>query len=113
MKTMNQVAMAWWAANQGKFESAQRALIQQKIQNLPDEKSIVLSSIELKDPTMYVIIEFFVGYLGIHRFMLGETGMGILELLTGGGCGILWLIDLFTITGKVKKANYNAVMPFL
>lgn len=110
---MNAVGVAWWSSNQNKFEAAQKALLHQKIQNMTDEKAMLLSSIELKDPTMFLLIEAFLGCFGVHRFMLGETGMGILELLTGGLCGILWLIDLFTITGKVKKANYNAVLPYL
>jgi TM2 domain-containing membrane protein YozV len=37
------------------------------------------------------------GALGIHRFYLGYTGIGILMLLTGGVCGILLLIDFIRI----------------
>tara|TARA_B100001758_G_C18413724_1_gene617780 strand:- start:2650 stop:2958 length:309 start_codon:yes stop_codon:yes gene_type:complete len=40
---------------------------------------------------------FFVGSLGIHRFMLGDTTNGVLMLLTAGGCGIWALIDLINI----------------
>jgi len=40
---------------------------------------------------------FFFGYLGVHRFMKGDIGMGILYLLTGGLCGIGVLIDLIKI----------------
>lgn len=80
---------------------------------MTDEKAIVLSSIELKDPTIMLVIELFLGGWGVHRFMLGETGMGILMLLTGGLCGILWFVDLFTVVGKTKQYNFNAVLPYL
>jgi TM2 domain-containing membrane protein YozV len=52
------------------------------------------------------IICWVVGGLGIHRFMLGHTGIGVLMLLTGGVCGILWIIDLIRIlTGSLKYAD--------
>ena len=52
------------------------------------------------DITTFLIC-FFLGGLGVHRFMKGDIGMGILYLLTGGLCGIGWLIDLIKIaTGK-------------
>jgi len=52
------------------------------------------------------IICWFGGFLGIHRFMLGHTGMGVLMLLTGGVCGIMVLVDLIMIlTGKLKYAD--------
>ena len=40
---------------------------------------------------------YFVGVLGVHRFMLGDTKNGILMLLTLGGCGIWALIDFINI----------------
>ena len=40
---------------------------------------------------------YFVGVLGIHRFMIGDTKNGILMLLTLGGCGIWALIDFINI----------------
>ena len=52
------------------------------------------------------IVCFFVGGLGIHRFMMGYTGIGILMLLTGGLFGILALIDFVRIlTGSLKMAD--------
>ena len=52
------------------------------------------------------ILCFFLGGLGIHRFMMGYTGIGILMLLTGGVCGILTLVDFIRIlTGGLKMAD--------
>lgn len=57
-----------------------------------------------------IILWFFLGLLGIHRFYLGHIGMGILYLLTAGLCGIGWIIDgvlLFTGGLKPKDGDYS------
>ena len=48
----------------------------------------------------------FIGSLGIHRFYLGYTWQGIVQLLTLGGCGIWALIDFIRIiTGDLKPKD--------
>ena len=47
-----------------------------------------------KDPVLAFVLATVVGYLGIHRLYLGtEPVVVILYIITGGGCGIVYLID--------------------
>lgn len=48
----------------------------------------------MKSKTTALILSILVGGLGIDRFYLGYTGIGILKLLTGGCFGILYIMDL-------------------
>jgi TM2 domain-containing membrane protein YozV len=50
-----------------------------------------------------LIISIFVGSLGVDRFYLGKIGTGILKLITFGGLGIWWLIDVILIATKSMK----------
>lgn len=50
-----------------------------------------------KSQLITLLLCLFIGGIGAHRFYLGYIGIGIIFLLTGGGCGIWWLIDLIRI----------------
>jgi TM2 domain-containing membrane protein YozV len=60
---------------------------------------------ERKDRTIILVVSILLGYLGIDRFLVGDVGIGLLKLLTGGVCGIFWLVDLFLISGRVDEYN--------
>ncbi len=60
----------------------------------------------MKSKTTAIILSLFVGGLGIDRFYLGYTGLGIAKLLTLGGLGVWTLIDFIMIcTGSLKPAD--------
>ena len=44
-----------------------------------------------------LILSIFVGYLGIDRMYLGKVWTGLLKLITAGGLGLWWLIDILLI----------------
>ncbi len=67
-----------------------------------------------KSQLVALLLVIFVGGLGIHRFYLGYTTIGIIQLLTLGGCGIWALIDLIRIvTGDLLPADGSAYDPEL
>lgn len=59
---------------------------------------------EQQNLTIMTLIGFF-GVAGIQRFIIGETGMGILYLLTVGFCGIGTIIDLVNIKRMTFEFN--------
>lgn len=59
-----------------------------------------------KNKLTAILLSIFTGGLGIDRFYLGYTGLGVLKLLTSGGLGIWSLIDLIMIcTGSLRPAD--------
>ena len=57
-----------------------------------------------------VLLCFFLGSLGVHRFYVGKIGTGVLMLITLGGLGIWSLIDLIIIiTGNFKDKDGNVI----
>lgn len=95
------------------FPAEKMVYLKEKLASLDEQKVSLLSTMELKDPTTLLLISIFLGTLGIDRFMLGDTAMGILKLLTMGVCGILTIIDWFTISQKAKEVNFNNLMTLL
>ena len=60
----------------------------------------------MKDKTTAIILSALLGGLGVDRFYLGYTGMGVLKLLTGGCFGVLWILDIINIaSGKLQPAD--------
>jgi len=60
-----------------------------------------------RDRILMLVVSFFLGALGVDRFLLGDIGLGVLKLLTGGLFGVLWLIDLFLIMGRTDRYNWT------
>ena len=60
----------------------------------------------MKSKMVAILLSVLLGGLGIDRFYLGYTGMGVLKLLTAGCFGILYIYDIIMIcTSKLKPAD--------
>ena len=99
--------------NQKYLPAEKIVFIKQKLMEADESKFQLASAVEFKYPTTILLVSIFLGSLGIDRFMLGETGMGIVKLLTLGCCGILTIIDWFSVQKKAKELNYNNLMLIL
>src|SRR6266700_1288807 len=59
-----------------------------------------------KDWLTTLLLCIFLGWLGIHRFYTGHTVIGVIQLLTLGGCGIWVLVDFIMIlTNSYRDSN--------
>lgn len=95
------------------FPQENLPFIREKLLQLPDESYANISMIEYKNPLIILIFSLTLGTFGVDRFMLGQTVLGIVKLLTLGGCGIWALIDFFLIIGATKETNLNTLMNYI
>ena len=96
--------------NQKYLPAEKIVFLKQKLLEADETKFSLVSAVEFKDPTTLLLVSLFLGSLGIDRFMLGETGMGILKLLTLGICGILTIVDWFSVQKRTREKNYTRLM---
>ena len=68
---------------------------------------------QMKDPLLSILLSVFVGTFGVDRFYIGDVGLGIGKLISGGGCGIWWLIDIFLIMDATKQKNLELLSYYL
>ena len=95
------------------FESHHINSIRERLIVLDDSKWPMISTLQLKDPTTSLIISILAGSLGIDRFMIGDTGLGVGKLLTCGGFGIWAIIDWFMIQEATREKNMQKLQQFL
>lgn len=88
-----------------KFSTMDLAKIKSVLPTLTDNQLQMVVGEDYKDPNTMLIISLLLGGLGVDRFMLGQTGLGVVKLVTAGGLGIWWLIDLFSIQDRTKAYN--------
>jgi TM2 domain-containing membrane protein YozV len=87
------------------FESHHLGAIRERLLQLDESKWVGIQTMEFKDPTMILIVSLLAGSLGIDRFLIGDTGMGIGKLLTCGGLGVWAIVDWFLIMGATREKN--------
>lgn len=92
-------------ANGKYFESHQVAIIRDRMLAADESKWSVIQTLQFKSPTTILIVSLLAGGLGVDRFMIGDTGLGIGKLLTCGGLGIWSIIDWFMIMGATREKN--------
>ncbi len=64
-----------------------------------------------KSKDVLVLLSAFLGALGVDRFYRGQIGLGVVKLITFGGCGFWALIDhLIYLLGDLPKDSTGAVI---
>lgn len=101
------------AVNADKFPQESLTNIQKQISHLSTSQQTYLSTLQLKDPTLALLLSFFFGTFGVDRFYIGNITLGILKFLTIGGCGIWTIIDWFIMMKTTRQQNLEKLTKFL
>jgi hypothetical protein len=73
---------------------------------LPSSSSGQVGPVSDKEWLVALLLAFFLGVLGVHRFYTGHIAIGIIQLLTLGGCGVWALIDfILIVTGSYTDSD--------
>ena len=86
------------------------SILRDKLQNCDDYTMAAFAFSQLKDPTISLVLSICIGGYGVDRFYIGDVGLGVGKLVTCGGCGIWWLIDIFLIMDATRKKNFQTLM---
>lgn len=63
-----------------------------------------------KDPTLIIILAIL---FPIQLFLLGKTGLGVAYWLTGGGCGVWWIVEIILANKRTKEYNEDVASQIL
>jgi hypothetical protein len=67
-------------------------------------------TISPRNRDIVILLNFFTGFLGAHRFYLGKIGTGILMVVTMGGLGVWVIVDFFiSVYGNYTDAEHRVV----
>ena len=100
-------------ANSKYFEAGKVGQIRDRLLVVDDAKWPLIQAVQLKDPTTALIISLLGGTLGIDRFYIGDTGLGVGKLLTCGGFSIWAIVDWFLIMDATRDKNMQKIMQYL
>lgn len=92
---------------------SQILFIRERLLAADESKEGLLHAVQFKDPTIALILSLLTGELGIDRFYIGDTGLGIGKLITCGGFGIWTIIDWFLIMNSTREKNFMRLMTII
>lgn len=100
-------------SNKDNFPVDKLPVIQQALSRMDESTFNNISMLQFKSPMTALLLSIFCGSLGVDRFYLGDTGLGIGKLLTAGGCGIWAIIDWFKIQDATRQKNFAQLTPYI
>jgi len=94
-------------SNKDKFIASDLENIRVFMENMPEGQCLNVSKINFTSPGLMLVVSIILGFLGVDKMVLGDFGLGLLKLITFGGCGMWWIADLFLVMRQTKEFNYR------
>jgi TM2 domain. len=89
--------------NSEKLPAGKIPYLREQLLAADDSKWTSLSVCQFKNPTTALVLSIFLGCYGVDRFYIGDTGLGVLKLITCGGVWIWTIIDWFMISDATRE----------
>lgn len=97
---------SYLAANANCFPPERLPQLRQRLDQLDESQVPVIMAVELKNPTIALLLSILGGGFGLDRFYLGHIGLGIAKLLFSWLTFGIWVVvDWFMIMGAAKRVN--------
>ncbi len=97
-----------------KIPEEKRIIVRDKLRGAEDSKAEYILSVKLHETVNIVLLSVFLGGLGIDRFVIGDTGLGVGKLLLGWLTVGIWpFVDIFFSYRKAKEKNYMKIMSLI
>ncbi|WP_163629502.1 TM2 domain-containing protein [Paludibacter sp. 221] len=94
----------WLAMNAENFAAEDLMIVKERLENIPEDKLILLQGANFQKPSTILLIAIFLGW---ERFWLDDVTLGIVKIITCYGCMIWWLVDIFSARKRAQKYNFQ------
>ena len=89
------------------FEEFELYMLKDDLEALSKEELKLFMETNFVNPNANFTISLLTSVLGIDRFVIGQTDIGLVKLLTAGGLGVWAIIDWFQIKRLTQEYNYK------
>lgn len=110
---MNKQILEWYYENENLFSEDGSKVVREALEYGENQDFNKLMKIKLKNPNKTLILAITLGLFGIDRFYLRSFPLGIVKMMTIGGCGIMWLYDVIYARKYAMRYNLQKVMEIL
>ena len=97
----------WLGINAENFDIQDLILVRENLEKIDEDKLMFLHAASFQKPSTILLIAIFLGW---ERFWLEDIGLGVVKIITCYGCGIWWLVDIFSAKKRAQKYNFEKFM---
>ncbi len=95
----------------GKIPDDKMPYLKSLLDKADDSRYELICMAPEKNPTTTLLLSIFVGGLGVDRFFIGDTGLGVAKLLLGWLTFGIWsFVDIFCCYKKTKEKNFQNII---